>query len=160
MGRYTTSSAIYSTQIYRLSNSVVDTATVDYWINKAELEVDSYLAKQYTLPFSTVPAQVKSISEDVSACKIYKQYLYSGDNQNVNEWILELCEDTKDTLEKLAEGKIRLVGSTGSVETNVNTSMKSNLEDIPLIANMDDAYNWNVSNSLLTNISDGRELAD
>jgi len=168
MPKYTSASDIFDTQIYHLSNSVLGSTTVNYWIEKAESEIDGYIAKQYTLPLSSspYPPLVVSLAQDLTAAKLLK-YMYSGDNQNRSEWVDELYAVSLETLEKIADDEIRLVyGSTGSassgtsMQPSVNINLKTNLRDIPLYFNVDSVTAWHVPCSLLDSIDDDRELAD
>jgi len=167
MGRYSTVTAMYDNQIYGLSTTVVDTATISYWLDKAELEIDSYLAKQYvdSMPFTPViPKMLTSLSQDLTACKLYNNYLFTQDNQNTNDWVEGLCTDVYDILTKLSTDEIRLsYGDTGEansgtvISPNVNINMKSSMNGISLAADMDDPLLWEVSQNLLDTIGSGRE---
>ena len=50
---------------------VVDTDKVDAAIEAADLEIDTYLGKRYTLPLATVPAILTSISVDLALWNLY-----------------------------------------------------------------------------------------
>lgn len=162
MGRYASASDIYSKQVYRLTSTVANTDTVNYYIGKAEAEVDSYLSKVYSMPIvasslSSVPPLVESLTQDLAAYKIM-QWQYSGDNQNASDWVEALGEDVYSTLDKIVEEEIGITDEDGNTIQAFN-GMSSNMEDIPSVINLDDELNWKVSNDLLDQISSDRDYA-
>lgn len=157
--RYTTSTTLYGNAIYGLTSTIIPTSVVDYHIQQAEAQIDSYLCKQYVLPFSSVPPMVSRIANDLSAYNVLN-YLYSQQNQNVNDWVKGLGETNIEMLKALSVDDMRLTYETGSQPTMyLDISMATNMEDIPLVANMDNVMNWGVSTSLENQIFDDRAAA-
>jgi phage gp36-like protein len=162
MGRYTQPSDLYGNQIYRLDASIASTSTVEYWITKAEAEIDGYLSKQYSMPIvatslTSVPPLVASLAQDLSAFKILT-WQYSGDNQNVSEWVTDIGANAYKMLEDIAKDNIRITTSAGTVMEPF-IGMSTNLEDVPLVMNMDNELNWETPLNLLESIYDGRIYA-
>ena len=159
MGKYTTVTAIYNTHIYNLTSSVVDATTVSYFIDDAESTIDGYVAKQYSLPFGSVPPLINKLAKDLSACYVL-QYLYSQENQNVNDWVEVLCENTTGLLEQVRDDGVRLVYEGGtSVSMDINVNMGTNMEGVPLAFNVDPWLEQAVPGNLLDTISSEREAA-
>ena len=82
-------------------DGAADTDVVNAAIDDADSEIDSYLRVRYTLPLSSTPDVIKSLS---CAIAIYNLFLrrretVSEEHQKRYEWAVSL-------LEKIAEGKI------------------------------------------------------
>ena len=161
--KYTTSTALYSNAIYGLDATIAPTSVVNYYIANAEATIDSYISKQYTLPLDAkpnTPPIIFRVATDLSAYLLLN-YLYSQQNQNVNKWVEELGSKSMAMLENISTDKMRAVYAAGTMATmDLNISLESNMEDIPLVANMDDVLNWRVSGSLNNQIFQDRSSAD
>lgn len=160
---YTTSTALYNNAIYGLTQSIVSTTVVDYHIANAEATIDSYVSKQYTLPFDAkpnTPPILFRIATDLAAFNVLN-YLYSQTNQNVNNWVKELYSRSMESLKEISEDKMRIIYASGTLATmDININLETNLEGIPLIANMDDVLNWRVAGTLSDKIFSDRADAD
>ena len=165
MGRYISASDIYDVRIYGLSSTVVPTSTVETFITDSEAIIDSYISKQYSMPvvaasLTNVPPVLAKITKDMSAYEILN-YLYSQQNQNVNNWVIDLGKSAYSKLEGLAKDDIRIVYSAGTSATmNDGINMASTLEGYPLTFNVDDDLNMHVPGTLLDQISEDRDAAD
>ena len=164
MGRYIEPSDIYDVRIYGLSSTVVDTEIVSTFLEDSESIVDSFISKRYSMPIvptslTNVPVILAKITKDLTAYELLN-YLYSQQNQNVNNWVVGMGEGAYNKLKMLADDTIRIVYSAGTVASmDLNINMESNLEGIPPIFNMDSDYNTKVSSGLLDIIDTGRQSA-
>ena len=95
-------------------DGAADTDVVNAAIDDADSEIDSYLRVRYTLPLSSTPDVIKSLS---CAIAIYNLFLrrretVSEEHQKRYEWAVSL-------LEKIAEGKIDIGGAPDVFEHDV-----------------------------------------
>jgi phage gp36-like protein len=164
MGRYISPADIYDVRIYGLSATVVPTSTVATYIEDSEAIIDSYISKRYSLPvvptsLTNVPPILAKVAKDMSAYEILN-YLYSQQNQNVNNWVVDMAKAAYDKLERIADDKIRIVYTGGSLASmDIGINMASSMEDVPLVFNVDSDYNMQVPNNLLDAISEARNAA-
>lgn len=157
---YSTASDIYSTKIYNFTSTDVPTTTVTLFISDADSLIDGYVAKQYSLPFGATPPLIFKLSKDLAAYYCL-DFLYSQENQNVNDWVIKKYEDALVTLQDISEDKIRLNYSAGTMATMlVAGMMATNLEDIPLAFNVDHILNQSVPDNLLIMIDNDRDSAE
>ena len=66
------------------SGSTPDADVVSECITKADAEIDSYLGVKYTLPFSTPPARVKSLSEDIAIYYLFTRRSVAPELREIN----------------------------------------------------------------------------
>ena len=165
MGRYISASNIYDVRIYGLSATVIPSTTVDIFIDDTEAIINSYISKQYTLPLvptslTNVPPILAKLNKDLAAYEILN-YLYSQQNQNVNNWVKDLGTSTYAMLESIANDDTRIIYALGSLAAmNNDINMGSTLEGFPLMFNVDDDADMHVPGQLLDQISENRLAAD
>src|SRR5574343_1758427 len=82
-----------------------DTSVVEYCIAKADAEIDSYCSKQYSVPFSPVPARITALSVDIAIYHLYSRRSVAPDIRRIK------YEDALTFLKDLAKG-IASVGTT------------------------------------------------
>ena len=85
-------------------------------IEKAEIEINSYLHSTFTIPFvsGSVPLLIGLIAANYTARLILKIELSKG-NKSVSDWETQLKEESIDKLMKLAKGELTLLDSSGDV---------------------------------------------
>lgn len=132
------------------------TAQFSRHIDRAESIVNSYITARYSLPFTTVPPVVRTLSEDI-ACYFAVRSAYTQDGQNLNQYYPEYKEALK-SLESIRSGDIKLSLTDGSLIPTLSTNrfLSSTKEYAPII-NLDDPENWRVDPNQLEDIADGRE---
>jgi len=166
MGNYVTEADVLQLmpQLPNSSGVAGYTATSDLItlaIRKAESKVDSYCAVKYSLPFSTVPVQVRDEALDLAVYYTYK-YLYSQDNKDTNEFV-ERENNAKDNifseLEKIRNGTQRLTLTNGSVVAFKTDALgvRASHADYQPVFDMDKITASQVDPDLLEEISDARD---
>lgn len=158
MGNYITTTSIYSYKIYGLTNTVIDNTTTSNLIDEAEAVVDGYIVENYgsSMPFTTTPPLLQKITRDISAYYIL-DYLYSQNNQNVDEWVVNKRDDAFSLLEQIRDDEIKLLLSNTAL--TVNLPYSTNMNERNLIINMDSEYNWATPDNLLDDIDSARSLS-
>jgi phage gp36-like protein len=112
------------------SGSTPDAATVTEAIAKADAEIDSYLWAVFTLPLSSTPARVKSLSEDIA---IY--YLYVR-RSTVPEARQKAYDDAIAFLKLVAAGKASIPS------TSISPSHGVQFESADSIFDRDNMTSW------------------
>lgn len=163
MGKYISTTAIYTDTLSRVTSSIVPTATLTEYIADAEGIVDSYIAKQYDIAdiasIYPIPRILSKATKDMTLCLLFSD-AYTKDNQNNSDWVQNRCDRAYQMLTDIANDKIKLVSSNTAINSNINISMKSSMSGKNLIFNIDDEYDWKEPQTLLDDISDKREIND
>lgn len=140
---------------YTSTSDLVAQAIVD-----AEAEIDGYLATRYSLPFSTVPVQVRAIA-DALACFYTYLYAYSADNINRNNFADSESAKYDIQLKKLkalANGDMVLTLTTGSsvVQASTTSLVTSANKSYTPIFDVDTSTSWSVDSDRKDSISNDR----
>ena len=161
MGSYISTTTIYDDEMSRLTTTVMPASILTAYIAKAEAVANGFISQRYTLSdvITANPPIIQGIVRDLTIYYALKK-LYTKDNQNGSEWLAALKEDAFELLNMIADNKIKLVASSTVLSSNLAASMRSSHENIPLIFNVDDEYEWHVSDNLLDDIADARDDAD
>jgi len=140
------------------SNSTADSAGVDALsahITRAESIVNSYVSARYSLPFTTVPPIVRTLSEDIASF-FHIRGVSVQDGQRDNPWYLsyklalEMLQDIKD-------GKVQMSLTDGSALSPASTSrFISNTESYAQTFNLDSPESWELDSTRADDIEDGR----
>ncbi len=96
------------------SLSSVNSASIAFYIDQAENEINGYLANNYTLPFSASPPMITTLSTEYSLVKILERF-FTQEVGSQNAWVAERKKYIIDTLNKLNEGTLGLVTSSGEL---------------------------------------------
>jgi len=159
MGLYATTTS-FTNLIPNLlaGNSTADSAGVDALnahITRAESVVNSYNSSRYSLPFTTVPPLVRTLSEDL-ASYFHIRGVSVQDGQRDNPWYtsyklaLEMLKDIKD-------GGMGLSLTDGSVlSPNSSSKFLSSTDGYAQTFNLDAPENWDVDSDRKDEIADGR----
>lgn len=160
MGSYITTSVIYNDVMSRITSTTVSASILTLYIADAEAEINSYVAKQYTVAtvVAAQPPLLTKLAKDLTVYNVLRDS-YTQDNQNASEWLEGKKTAADELLKKIGEGDVRLVASNTVLATNVNMNMGSSTLNIPLITNMDDEYSWAEPQNLLDKIDTDRETA-
>ena len=96
------------------SLSSINSASIAFYIDQAENEINGYLANNYTLPFSASPPMITTLSTEYSLVKILERF-FTQEVGSQNAWVAERKKYIIDTLNKLNEGTLGLVTSSGEL---------------------------------------------
>jgi phage gp36-like protein len=111
MPRYTTVDNVYSLYPRVGSLSTVTSASVAFFIDQAENEINAYLVNGYTLPFSGTPPIIESLSTEYSLVKILQRF-FTQEVGSENSWVTQRAESVMDYLTKINSGDIGLFTSS------------------------------------------------
>lgn len=88
-------------------------------VTRAGNIIDGYLARTYTVPFCTEPTSAPPLIRDLT-CDL--ALLDVADRSpNTPEWIVRRINRAYDTLQKLADGDLGVVGADGTVIAELTT---------------------------------------
>ena len=90
------------------SYSSISSSAIAFYITQAENEVNAYLANNYTLPFSSTPPMVETLSTEYSLVKILERF-FTQEVGSRNEWVGERKNFVFDMLNKINMGDIGLI---------------------------------------------------
>jgi len=121
------------------SLSSVNSASIAFYIDQAENEINGYLANNYTLPFSASPPMITTLSTEYSLVKILERF-FTQEVGSQNAWVAERKKYIIDTLNKLNEGTLGLVTSSGEllVYNSGDTIFSNTMEYDPTFTMLDE----------------------
>ena len=88
------------------TGSTPDATVITEAIAKADAEIDSYCTNHYTVPFQSIPAIIKTISEDISLYNLYSR------RSVVPELRKDRYESAVKFLTAVATGEFQIAGAT------------------------------------------------
>jgi len=133
-----------------MSASNVPEALLAKAIIKADAEVRAAFSSDLLAALDaleTVPAIIKSLSEDIAAYYVMRG-LYSGKMPSTNEWI-DRYKEAKETLKEMAEGKKQIEGITVDMGT-----VQSSTKDYKRTFDERDETNWKTDPDKLEDLAD------
>lgn len=159
MSLYISTTAIYTDRTTRINTSTVAPTILAAYITKSEAVINGYIAKLYTISQTVAlqPPLLQSIAKDLTIYYTLSDQ-YTSDNQNMSDWLTSKKDDVMGLLEKISEGDIVLTHSQTALLPDNSGTILSSMDGIPLITNMDDEYEWKVSQALLDDIQADRDL--
>ena len=121
------------------SLSSINSASIAFYIDQAENEINAYLANNYTLPFSASPPMITTLSTEYSLVKILERF-FTQEVGSQNAWVAERKKYIIDTLNKLNEGTLGLVTSSGEllVYNSGDTIFSNTMEYDPTFTMLDE----------------------
>lgn len=161
MGVYATTTSIEINMIGTSFDSLT-TSLCTKMITHSENEINKYLSKRYDISaFQTttsVPPLVTSLCETLTEGYMYQRMARGGKESLAHAKML--IEQVKENLKLIAEYKLDLLNSSGSVnDDSANTAYRasSTTEDYNNTFNEDDQLNWEVDPDKLQAIADERD---
>lgn len=164
MGDYTTEAKIWTLMpqlpLTGSAGYTIASALVTQAITDAEAEINGYVARRYSLPFSTVPVQIRMIADCLAQFYTYLG-IYSADNMNRNNF--SEGQSTKyeiqlKRLESIADGTISLTLTNGSIvlqPSSTSVVMSANMNYTPTF-NVDTCTSWKTDPDRLEDIANDR----
>lgn len=135
--------------------AVMDDTDVGTHITRADNLINARISNRYSVPFTTVPPIVETLSIEISAYFVMTT-LFTNDSQNKNEWV-EVFKASIETLKNISDGKIEIIDSDGNAVTSRVQSIKSTMQGHTPVFDLDSSENWAVDSDLQDEISDARD---
>ena len=132
------------------------TAMLSSHIDRAENTVNAYLSTRYTLPFTSVPPIIRTLSEDI-ACYYFIRASYVQDGQRKNEY-QDSFKIAITTLENIRDGKTQLVLTDGTMVNPMSSNRYlSSTKDYAPTFDLDSPRAWRTDYNRLEDIEEGRK---
>jgi len=133
---------------------------VERHITRADAVINSKIAKRYSVPITPTPPFLAQLSEDITTYFTYRSF-YRQDNHNKLDYFEELKEDAFSDLEKIREGELDLIDTSGSLIPEATSSLTTSMVDSTDIDHqpffdVDDVSDWKFDNDLIDDIKDKR----
>jgi hypothetical protein len=161
VGVYATTTSLQTLMIGTTFDSLT-TSLADKLITHAENEVNKYLSKRYNvtsfMTAGSVPPLVTSLTETLAEGYMHQRMSRGG--KDAMKRGSELIEMAKENLESIAEYKLDLHNTAGSVISDMSQTayrVLSNTTDYSSTFNEDDELNWAVDSDKTDDISDERD---
>lgn len=154
----TTSFSDLLVRFFKGGTTSSDTAGVNIvsaHMERAEAVVMSAIAARYSMPFTTVPPEVRRLAQDIAAYYIIRASTYQ-DGKEKNRILEEFKEAFKD-LKSIESGDRKLTLTDGSlVSVKASTRMTSNTIEYTPIFGLDEQKNWARDIDEINDLSDAR----
>lgn len=125
-------------------------------IDRAENIVNSYVSTRYSLPFTSVPPLVRTLTEDI-ACYYAIRGSYVQDGERKNEY-MDAFKLAMDTLADIKAGLTHLVLSDGSLlNPQASSRYLSSTKDYTPTFDLDTVTSWKLDPERLTDIEGERK---
>jgi phage gp36-like protein len=98
----------------KISDTNISSASIAFYIDQAEAEINGKIAVRYTLPFSLTPPLVETIATELSVIKILDRF-FTSEAKSKNDWRDIRKKDLNGLLGGIAEGKITLINSANEI---------------------------------------------
>ena len=126
MPSYTTVGNIYSLYPRVGSMSSITSASVSFYLDQAENEINGYLINNYTLPFSGTPPVIGTLTTEYGLVKILERF-FTQEIGSTNSWVKERRDYIFDYLAKLNTGDVGLfTNSLELISWNAGDTIYSN----------------------------------
>lgn len=161
MGTYINATDIYSNNLYAMTTTIADTATMNLYIDGAQDEMDGYFKLKYTIPLTStsISNYIKKLNREMAVAYMYID-MYPSDNASQNEWATFKLADAREQLKKIADGEILLANSGTAQAVAATSRYLSTRKGYPLPADMDSPYDWKVPGQLESQIDTARTAAE
>jgi phage gp36-like protein len=108
----------------KISDTGISSASIAFYIDQAEAEINGKIAGRYTLPFSLTPPLIETIATELSVIKILDRF-FTSEARSKNDWRDTRKEDLNKLLDGIVEGKVTLVNSAKEI-----INQRSDIQDI------------------------------
>lgn len=88
MPSYSTVGNIYSLYPRVGSMTTINSASVSFYLDQAENEINGYLINNYTLPFSSTPPVIGTLTTEYGLVKILERF-FTQELGSENAWVTE-----------------------------------------------------------------------
>jgi|TARA_R110002012_G_scaffold139198_2_gene296354 phage gp36-like protein len=111
MAIYTNVPNVYALYPRVGSISSVNSSAISFYIDQAESEINGYVVNNYTMPFSSAPPLLTSLSTEYTMVKILERF-FTQEVNSENKWVMERKEYVFDYLNKINSGDVGLYTSS------------------------------------------------
>ena len=108
----------------KISETSITSASIAFYIDQAEAEINGKIIARYTLPFSLTPPLIETIATELSVIKILDRF-FTSENRSKNDWRDTRKKDLNNILNGIMDGKISLVNSANEI-----IEQRSDLQDV------------------------------
>jgi len=98
----------------KIKDTQISSASIAFYINQAEAEINGRLAPQYSLPFSTTPALIETIATELSLIKVLDRF-FTSEARSSNSWRDTRKKDAQNLLDGIANGSMSLINSSHTI---------------------------------------------
>ncbi len=143
-----------------VAGNSITTVTIALHIRRTDGLINGICARRYPVPFTVTPPYIRTLAEDIVSYYTYRSF-FTQDSQNKSEYLEELKDDALDNLNKIAEGDIDLVDTSGSsISERTAESVEkisSSTEDQQSFFDIDNPTDWAFPDDRKTEVSDARD---
>ncbi len=111
---YGTVTDVYNNQPGIETVSNITSATVAFFLGKAEALINGKIIRSYSLPISPTPPLLQTLAADIATYYIVAQRLFTAKTLEDSPWPLTFKEAI-ETLNEVAKGETPLVSSAGAI---------------------------------------------
>ena len=100
--------------LVKYTDVIISDEDAAYFIERVDDYIDARLASVYTVPFTTTPPVIRTISMHLAAYYLVRRQYVQARRTDGDSWQKEFKEFGNEMLDEIIEGKILLIDSSGS----------------------------------------------
>jgi len=127
---------------------------IEGFITDADAIIDAFISGKYSLPFSSTPPLLKTISKNIATYFTLRRS-FGAVTDDVEDWIASYYEQSMEFLKMIRSCEMMLVDA-GSTVLSVWDMIKSNTQDSEMIFNLGPLYDQDYHELLTTGAEDAR----
>lgn len=133
------------------TDTVVADTIISGYIDDACDLIDSRLYNLYTVPFTTTPLVIATITKNMALYDTLKG-IYSLSTPEMNAWLESYRKKGEDLLDNIEHGKTPLIDTTGEhISNRTKAGLDSTTSDYKPVFDEGDAGGWEVSQPKIEN---------
>lgn len=129
----------------KVTDAVTSDTDVNYFIERADDYIDARLYQLYSVPFTTTPPIVRTISTHLASYYVLQMLYVQARTSDNDAWMSSFKDYAYGLLKDIQKGVILLLDSSGNkIGRKAGRGILSSTEDVYPIFNEDDPETWEV----------------
>jgi len=95
--------------------TLISSAGIYSYAEDAEAKIHGVLAARFTVPISGSPPLLQAVATKLAIGLILAERIYTQERKEKSEWVSHFLDTSMETLKSIADGKMTLVNSAGTV---------------------------------------------
>ena len=127
----------------KVTDAITSDTDVQYFIDRSDDYIDARLYQLYSVPFTTTPPMIRTISMHLSAYYILRMLYVQARTTDNDAWMNSFKEYAYDLLNDITKGGILLLDNSGNkIGKKTSRGIKSSTEDYEPTFNEQEPTTW------------------
>ncbi len=131
------------TLLKKVTDAIISDSDVEYFIERTDDYIDARLYQLHSVPFTSTPPIIKTISSHLSAYYALRTLYVQSRTTDNDAWMTSFKNYAMELLDDIVNGKIILLDSSGNkISRKSNRGIKSSTEDFEPTFTEGEPTNW------------------